>query len=163
MDWNFLDDSTLWVGISFIIFVLLIIKPLSSFFLKKIDDQIKSLKKEIDEAKDLKAKAEISLNEHKEKQKNDIQYIDNLKVQAKKDAIEIHKKFEKDMEQALKRKELNYNLIIDQMEINLRNKLLKEIMTKTLKFTKSRIEKKITNKHTDNFINASLKKLPKEL
>ena len=87
------------------------------FFLKKIDDQIKSLKKEIDEAKDLKAKAEISLNEHKEKQKNDIQYIDNLKVQAKKDAIEIHKKFEKDMEQALKRKELNYNLIIDQMEI----------------------------------------------
>ena len=36
-------------------------------------------------------------------------------------------------------------------------------MTKTLKFTKSRIEKKITNKHNDNFINDSLKKLPKEL
>ena len=67
MDWNFLDDSTLWVGISYNI-AILIIKPLSSFFLKKIDDQIKSLK-EIDEAKDLKAKAEISLNEHKEKQK----------------------------------------------------------------------------------------------
>ena len=56
--------------------------------------------------------------------------------------LKFIKKFEKDMEQALKRKELNYNLIIDQMEINLRNKLQKEIMTKTLKFTKSRIEKK---------------------
>ena len=38
-----------------------------------------------------------------------LKQFDNLKVQAKKDAIEIHKKFEKDMEQALKRKELNYN------------------------------------------------------
>ena len=45
------------------------------------------------------------------------------------------------------------------MESNLKDKLQKEIMIKTLNFTKKRISKDITTKHNDNFIEASLKKL----
>ena len=36
-------------------------------------------------------------------------------------------------------------------------------MTKTLKFTQARIEKNISKKHNDDFIDESLKKLPKQL
>jgi hypothetical protein len=49
------------------------------------------------------------------------------------------------------------------MESNLKRNLQKEIMVKTLKFTQSRIEKNISEKHNDNFIDESLKKLPKQL
>ena len=84
MDFSILDDATLWVGISFILFVLLVIRPLTSMFSKNIDVRISTLKKEIDEAKKLKIEAENLLNEHKEKEKKNTQYIEELKKTDKK-------------------------------------------------------------------------------
>ena len=84
MDFGILNDATLWVGISFILFVLLVIRPLTSMFSKNIDIRINNLKKEIDEAKKLKIEAENLLNEHKEKEKKNTQYIEELKKQKKK-------------------------------------------------------------------------------
>ena len=162
MDFSILDNATLWVGISFILFVLLVIRPLTSMFSKNIDVRINTLKKEIDEAKELKIEAENLLNEHKEKEKN-TQYIEELKKQTKKEAKDIEERIKKEIELAITRKETNYELIVKQMESNLKEKLQNEIMTKTLKFTQSRIEKNISEKHNNDFIDESLKKLPKQL
>ena len=163
MDFSILDDATLWVGISFILFVLLVIRPLTSMFSKNIDLRISTLKKEIDDAKQLKNEAENLLNEHKEKEKKNIQYIEELKKQTKKEAKDIEERIKQEIEIAIKRKEANYDLIVKQMESNLKEKLQNEIMTKTLKFTQSRIEKNISEKHNSDFIDESLKKLPKQL
>jgi F-type H+-transporting ATPase subunit b len=163
MDFNILDDATLWVGLSFILFVLLVTKPLTSMFSKNIDAQINSLKKEIDEAKRLKIEAENLLDEHKSKEKKNTMYIDELKKQTRKEVTEIEERIKKEIKLAISRKEANYELIIKQMESNLKENLQKEIMGKTLKFTQSRIEKNISEKHNDNFIDESLKKLPKQL
>ena len=163
MDFNILNDATLWVGISFILFVLLVIRPLTSMFSENIDVRISTLKKEIDEAKKLKIEAENLLNEYKEKEKRNTQYIEELKKQTKKEAKDIEERIKKDIELAITRKEANYELIVKQMESNLKEKLQNEIMTKTLKFTQSRIEKNISEKHNNDFIDESLKKLPKQL
>lgn len=163
MDFNILDDATLWVGLSFVLFVLLVIKPLTSMFSQNIDAQIDSLKKEINEAKKLKIEAENLLDEHKAKEKKNTMYIDELKKQTRKEATEIEERVKKEIKLAINRKEPNYELIIKQMESNLKRNLQKEIMVKTLKFTQSRIEKNISEKHNDNFIDESLKKLPKQL
>jgi F-type H+-transporting ATPase subunit b len=163
MDFNILDDATLWVGLSFVLFVLLVIKPLTSMFSQNIDAQIDSLKKEINEAKKLKIEAENLLDEHKAKEKKNTMYIDELKKQTRKEATEIEERVKKEIKLAINRKEANYELIIKQMESNLKRNLQKEIMVKTLKFTQSRIEKNISEKHNDNFIDESLKKLPKQL
>ena len=163
MDFGILNDATLWVGISFILFVLLVIRPLTSMFSKNIDIRINNLKKEIDEAKKLKIEAENLLNEHKEKEKKNTQYIEELKKQKKKEAKDIENRIKKEIQLAITRKEENYELIVKQMESNLKEKLQNEIMTKTLKFTQSRIEKNISQKHNDDFIDESLKKLPKQL
>ena len=163
MDFSILDDATLWVGISFILFVVMVIRPLTSMFSKNIDIRISTLKKEIDEAKKLKIEAENLLNEYKEKEKRNTQYIEELKKQTKKEAKDIEERIKKEIELAITRKEANYELIVKQMESNLKEKLQNEIMTKTLKFTQSRIEKNISEKHNDDFIDESLKKLPKQL
>ena len=163
MDFSILDDATLWVGISFILFVVMVIRPLTSMFSKNIDIRISTLKKEIDEAKKLKIEAENLLNEYKEKEKRNTQYIEELKKQTKKEAKDIEERIKKDIELAITRKEANYELIVKQMESNLKEKLQNEIMTKTLKFTQSRIEKNISEKHNNDFIDESLKKLPKQL
>ena len=132
-------------------------------FSKNIDAQINSLKKEIDEAKRLKIEAENLLDEHKSKEKKNTMYIDELKKQTRKEVTEIEERIKKEIKLAINRKEANYELIIKQMESNLKSNLQKEIMVKTLKFTQSRIEKNISEKHNDNFIDESLKKLPKQL
>ena len=163
MDFSILDDATLWVGISFILFVVMVIRPLTSMFSKNIDIRISTLKKEIDEAKKLKIEAENLLNEYKEKEKRNTQYIEELKKQTKKEAKDIEERIKKEIELAITRKEANYELIVKQMESNLKEKLQNEIMTKTLKFTQSRIEKNISEKHNNDFIDESLKKLPKQL
>ena len=163
MDFNILNDATLWVGISFILFVLLVIRPLTSMFSENIDVRISTLKKEIDEAKKLKNEAENLLNEYREKEKKNTQYIEELKKQTKKEAKDIEERIKKEIEHAITRKEANYELIVKQMESNLKEKLQNEIMTKTLKFTQSRIEKNISEKHNDDFIDESLKKIPKQL
>ena len=159
MDLSFLNDSTLWVGISFIIFILAVIKPITKMFVEKINTQIRDLKKNLDEAKKLKDEAQALFEEHKIKEKKNTDYIRNLKKQAEKESQEIEKRIKFDIEQAIKRKERNLELITNQMESNLKDKLQKEIMIKTLNFTKKRISKDITTKHNDNFIEASLKKL----
>ena len=163
MDFSILDDATLWVGISFILFVVMVIRPLTSMFSKNIDIRISTLKKEIDEAKKLKIEAEKLLDEYKEKEKRNTQYIEELKKQTKKEAKDIEERIKKDIELAITRKEANYEIIVKQMESNLKEKLQNEIMTKTLKFTQSRIEKNISEKHNNDFIDESLKKLPKQL
>ena len=163
MDFSILDNATLWVGISFILFVLLVIRPLTSMFSENIDVRISTLKKEIDEAKKLKNEAENLLNEYREKEKKNTQYIEELKKQTKKEAKDIEERIKKEIKHAITRKEANYELIVKQMESNLKEKLQNEIMTKTLKFTQSRIEKNISEKHNDDFIDESLKKIPKQL
>ena len=84
-------------------------------------------------------------------------------MQTKKEAKDIEARIKKDIELSITRKEANYELIVKQMESNLKEKLQNEIMTKTLKFTQSRIENNISEKHNDDFIDESLKKLPKQL
>ena len=163
MDFDILNDATLWVGISFILFVLLVIRPLTSIFSNNIDVRISSLIKEIDEAKKLKVEAEKMLNEHKEKEKKNTKSIEELKKQTIKEAKDIEERIKKEIQLAITRKEANYELIVRQMESNLKEKLKNEIMTKTLKFTQSRIEKNISEKHNDDFIDESLKKLPKQI
>ena len=55
---NFLDNSTLWVAISFIIFVVLVFRPLKNMMLTNLDNKIAELKFQLDESKKLKEDAE---------------------------------------------------------------------------------------------------------
>ena len=49
IDTNVLDNATLWVAISFIIFVILVFKPLKNMMLKKLDNKIAELKFQLEE------------------------------------------------------------------------------------------------------------------
>ena len=53
---NFLDNATLWVAISFVIFVFLVFKPLKNMMLTSLDKKIAELKLQLEESKKLKVK-----------------------------------------------------------------------------------------------------------
>jgi F0F1-type ATP synthase membrane subunit b/b' len=56
-----LDNATLWVGVSFVLFILLIFKPLLNSTNKSLDAKIISIKNKVEEAKKLNLESEKNL------------------------------------------------------------------------------------------------------
>ena len=65
IDLNILDNATIWVAISFFIFLLLIFKPIKSQISSSLDKKISELKNQIIEAENLKKEAEDLLEVQK--------------------------------------------------------------------------------------------------
>ena len=153
MDFSILDDATLWVAVSFILFIMLVFKPLKNQLSEALEKKIDDLKKEIDESKKLKAEAENIFREQKNKK---IQQIKNDTMQQ---ILEINKTINEEIKIALKRKENNFIQISSQMERKILEEIRTEILKKTIFYTEHRLKNKLTEKHNSKLIDDSLKKL----
>ena len=160
---NILDDSTLWVAISFIVFLILVYGPLKKMIIDSLDKKILELKSQLDESKKLKKEAEELFNEHILKDKENQKRIENLKTQAKTESLKIKEKIEDDLNFTLKRKKLNYQQLSSQMENKIKQEIKNEIIKKTLLYTEFRIKKNIKNTHNLKLIDDSLTKLNNNL
>ena len=60
---NVLDNATLWVAISFVIFVILVFKPLKNMMLTSLDTKIAELKLQLEESKKIIDKHAKQFNE----------------------------------------------------------------------------------------------------
>ena len=161
MSIDFLDDSTLWVSLSFIIFVCLTLKPILNQISGGLEKKIGDLKKNIEESKQLKLEAENLYKDQLEKQKDNINLIKRIKEDTNKEIKRIKSQIDKDVEQSMLRRINNYNLISSQMENNLKNDMKKHIMEKAIKYTEIRIKKNLSNKQNLKLVENSIIKIPK--
>ena len=89
---NFLDNSTLWVAISFIIFVVLVFRPLKNMMLTNLDNKIAELKFQLDESKKLKEDAEKLYTEQNKRYEETLIKIKKLNEDAIYESKIIKKK-----------------------------------------------------------------------
>ena len=85
MSIEFLDDSTLWVSLSFIIFVCITLKPMLAQLSGSLEKKIDDLKKNIEESKQLKLEAEKLYKDQLEKQKDNSNLIKRIKEDTNKE------------------------------------------------------------------------------
>ena len=161
MSIEFLDDSTLWVSLSFIIFVCITLKPILAQLSDSLEKKIDDLKKNIEESKQLKLEAEKLYNDQLEKQKDNINLIKRIKEDTNKEIKKIKSQIERDLEQSMLRRINNYNLISSQMENNLKNDMKKHIMEKAIKYTEIRIKKNLSKKQNLKLVENSMINIPK--
>ena len=161
MSIEFLDDSTLWVSLSFIIFVCITLKPILTQISGSLEKKIDELKKNIEESKQLKLEAEKLYKNQLEKQKDNSNLIKRIKEDTNKEIKRIKSQIEKDIEQSMLRRINNYNLISSQMENNLKNDMKKQIMEKAIKYTEIRIKKNLSNKQNLKLVENSIINIPK--
>ncbi len=159
MDFSILDDATLWVAVSFILFILLVFKPLKNQLSEALEKKINDLKKEIDESKKLKAEAENIFREQKNKQEENLKKIQQIRNDTMQQILEINKTINEEIKVALKRRENNFIQISSQMERKILEEIRTEILKKTIFYTEHRLKNKLTEKHNSKLINDSLKKL----
>ena len=163
IDLNILDDATIWVAISFILFVILIFKPIKSQISDNLDKKINELKAKIDEARKLKEEAESF---HKEQENNlqiNLKKIEQLKIDTNNEIKKISKSFNEELQLIISRKQNTFDNNSKQAEEKIKDELKKEILSKTIFFTEHRIKKEIKKTHNSEFIEESLKKLSKNI
>ena len=160
---NILDNATLWVAISFIIFVILVFKPIKNMMLSNLDNKIVELKSQLNESKKLKEDAEKLLIEQNKKYKETLIKIKKINEDAIYESRIIKKKVEEDIKNSVLRKEKAYKQLSSQMELKVREDLKNEVIKKTIYYTEFKIKKKLNKLHNSKLISESLSKLTSHL
>ena len=163
IDTNVLDNATLWVAISFIIFVILVFKPLKNMMLKNLDNKIAELKFQLEESKKLNEEAEKLFTEQNKKYQETLVKIKKINADAIYESKIIKKKIEEDIKNSFMRKDMSFKQLSSQMELKVREDLKKEIIKKTLYYTEYKIKKKLKKSHNSILISESLSKLTSHL
>ena len=141
-DINMLDDSTLWVATSFVIFITLVYSPLKKLIIDSLDKKILELKAELENSKKLKDEADKLFQDHLKKQKENKEKVERIRLSAANESKKIKDRIENEIDNALKRKTLNFEQLTIQMESKIREDIKSEILNKTLLYTEFRIKKK---------------------
>ena len=160
---NVLDNATLWVAVSFVIFVILVFKPLKNMMLTSLDTKIAELKSQLEESKKIKEDAEKLFTEQKKKYEETLIKIKKLNDDAVYESKIIKKKIEEDIKNSLSRKDKSFKQLSSQMELKVKEDLKNEIIKKTLIYTEFRIKKKLKKTHNSKLIDESLSKLTSHL
>ena len=163
IDFSVLDDATIWVAISFILFVILIFKPIKSQISDSLDKKIIDLKIKIDEAQKLKNEAEKLYQDQQDNLKISLQKIEQLKLDTKNEIQRITTNVNDELNIITSRKKKTFENNSKQTEEKIKDELKKEILEKTIFFTEYRIKKELKKTHNSKFIEESLKKLSKSV
>jgi F-type H+-transporting ATPase subunit b len=159
IDLSVLDDSTIWVAISFFIFLVLIFKPIKSQISNGLDQKINELKSQITEAENLKKEAEDLLMLQQKKLSENDEKIEKLKKETAYQVLQINESVDKEFKISSERRSIAFKTGLKQIEDKIKNDLKRDILQKTVIFTELRIKKELKKKHNSSFIEESLKKL----
>ena len=154
---NFLDNATLWVGVSFIIFIILVIKPVLKSSKTSLENNIKAIKQRLEEAKNLKYEADMVLKELKDNQKNVSLNIDAMKKKAIENTTEIEKKLNLQLENTIVKREKMFEQRLQQINLKFKKEVSEKIIKSALSVTKKRIERDLSLKKNNSLIEKSIK------
>ncbi len=99
------SNPTFWVGVGFVLFVVLAWKPISKALLGALDDRAAKIKAQIEEAERLRAEAQALLAEYKTKHAQALQEAQGIVAAAEDQAKRIAADAATSLDAALKRRE----------------------------------------------------------
>ena len=100
-----LNDATVWVLISFIVFSIGAFKFGRQGLMAKLDGRIEEIRREIASAENLRIEAQELLAQYQRKQRDAAREAEAIIATAKKSAQEIGKQAEADLAEAMQRRE----------------------------------------------------------
>ncbi|MEM6781769.1 MAG: hypothetical protein AAF569_07895 [Pseudomonadota bacterium] len=102
---DILNDSNVWVAISFVIFGFIVYKFAGKFIVGALDKKIEEIRREIDEAENLRVEAQELLAQYQRKQRDAEKEAKSIIKNAEEHAEKIRVKAEADLAEAMARKE----------------------------------------------------------
>ena len=159
----FIHDPTFWVAVAFVVFVVLIFKPIKGALIGGLDAKILEIRQEVEEAEKLREEAQSLLANYQRQQRQAIQDAEAIVTRAKEEA-ERHR-FEADeaMKDMVRRQEEQSREKIIQAEAI----AVQEIREMSVELAMAAAEKLLTDRLFDeegsNRINQAIEDIPRKL
>lgn len=159
MIYYIISDAKFWTAVAFIIFILLIIKPVKSLLIKNLDDKIKAIKNSIQEAETVNNEAKKLFTKITKKQNSLENELSNIWKDAELKINNIEKESnEKFDNQVIRRKEIAKNKIA-QLELEASEEIKEKTIDLTIMITKNIINNKFKINYKDKILQRSLLEL----
>ena len=156
-------DSTFWVAIAFVVFIIAVFKPLRGAMTGALDDKIAQIRNEVEEAQRLREAAQSTLASYQLQQRDAAQEGEAMMEQAKAEAEAHRKGAEAALEAMLKRQEQSASEKIQQAEAAAVQEIRDRAVTVALAATVSLLEEKLSGASGDALIDDAIKTLPDRL
>ncbi len=158
-----LNNPSLWVAISFILFLALIAKPGWRFITSSLDKKIDEIRAKIEEATKLREEAQDILAAHKRKLSDAEKEADDIINQAREEAQTLRKTLTEDLENALQRREKLAMDRIAQAETDAQEEVRALTTEIALAAARGLLADAVQNDKADTLIDEAIKELPEKL
>ena len=130
------SDPQFWVFIAFVIFVAIIFKPIKKIFTSSLDNKIKTIKNNINQAEKIKNEAQNTLSQIKKRQ-NDVKLeIEEIQNKAKEKLAKIEKIFSQKLSEQIKKRnklaEIKIELIVRDSNLQIQNYIVQNAIKTTV-------------------------------
>ena len=151
-----LDNATLWVGVSFVLFILLVFKPLLKLTNKSLDDKINDIKNKLEDAEKLNLESEKIYNEIEKDRIAGEMKINMILENALKEAKDIEEKMKNNLQETIKKKENQLKQRLQQTKIKFEKEISSEILRSSIDVTKKRIINDLSDNKNNSLVENSI-------
>lgn len=150
-------DPQFWVAIAFVIFLLAIFNPVRKILISSLDLKINEIKKNIEEAENLKSETQDTLSDIKKRQ-NDVKVEIELINSESKEKIKIlETRAQEKLHENINKRELLAKAKIEQVTRDANTMIQEHITDTAIAASLKLLEKKLNPKEKQNLIDQSIK------
>ena len=102
---SLIQDPTFWVAVAFVVFVVLVFKPIKGALIGGLDSKIAEIRQEVEEAEKLREEAQSLLANYQRQQRQAIQDAEAIVARAKEEAERHRAEADEAMKDMVRRQE----------------------------------------------------------
>ena len=102
---SLIQDPTFWVAVAFVVFVVLVFKPIKGALIGGLDAKIAEIRQEVEEAEKLREEAQSMLANYQRRQRKAIQDAEAIVARAKEEAERHRAEADEAMKDMVRRQE----------------------------------------------------------
>lgn len=158
-----LQDSSFWVGVSFVLFLIVAYKLGAKVIVGGLDNKIQEIKDEIDNAERLRVEAQELLAQYQRKQRDAEKEAEEIVASAQKQAKEMQKSMQLELDELMARRETQLSDRLKRLEDSAISKIKNEAATVAMAATTEMIIQAMDAKTQKTMLDDSIKTVSNKL
>ena len=160
---SLIQDPTFWVAVAFVVFVVLVFKPIKGALIGGLDAKIAEIRQEVEEAEKLREEAQSMLANYQRKQRQAIQDAEAIVARAKEEAERDRAEADEAMKDMVRRQEEQAREKIAQAEAA----AIQEVRSMSVELAMAAAEKllaeRLAGEEGSRLIDNSIEDIPRKL
>jgi len=162
-DASMFSDPTFWVAVAFVLFAILVVWKVLPMAMSGLDDYSAEIRKELDEARELREEAQNLLAEYKRKQATAMDDVDAILAQAASSAEGMKETSSASLATAMKRREEAAVLRIKQAELQATQEVRYQTVDVAVAALEQLLADKANGKAGTTLVDDAIKELPNSI